>query len=159
MQSGGNLRMKPRRARGVVFVLTAVVMSGCLSPYHPITPPEVAKLGCYDLTFDWHLGAPTFPEFLPIRLDSSPADNGRLMLSPPSRVGLHSHGGSWALVSADSLLLRFMMRADGQGIVVRLGGVADSLGGWARELHPTGIPATTPWFSPAHAARVECPKD
>ena len=153
--------MKPRRACGVALVLTALAMSGCLTAYRArtITPPEVAKLGCYDLTFDWHLGAPMFPDFLQIRLDSSDAGEGWLMLSPPSRVGLHSHGGSWALLSSDSLLLRFTTWADRQGIEVRLGGAVDSLEGWARDLRPAGIPATTSWFSLAHAARVECPTD
>ena len=153
--------MKPRGAPGVALVLTALAMSGCLTAYRArtITPPEVAKLGCYDLTIDWHLGAPMFPDFLQVRLDSSHAGEGWLMVTPPSRVGLHSHYGSWALLSSDSLLLQFTTWDNRQGIELRLGGSVDSLEGWARDLRSDGMPATTSRFSLAHAVRVDCPKD
>ena len=152
------LRMKLGGAREVALVLTTLGTSGCLAPpRHPaITPAEVAKLGCYELTLDGRLADyPTFPEFLRVRLDSSHAYYGRLLASGAFPEVPNSFE-FWEVLSADSLLLRF---GRNEGIEVRLGGPVDSLEGWAIERDYSGVPATTPWFTRAHAARIDCRTD
>ena len=151
--------MKPQRTPTLALVLGTLTVAGCLSPRRPplLTPPEVAELGCYELTLDWHLGPPTVPEYFRIRLDSLP----RML---PRLAGHHTYGlldlapGFWQLRSADTLWLRFGGTFRWQGIEVRLGGPADSLEGWAFEREYTGV-GSTPWFSRAHAARIACAED
>ena len=143
----------------------------CPAPYLPpaITPQEVAILGCYHLSLDRVLIDSTFPTAVLVRLDSSHTLYGRLMVPAPPPVS----GGvmfwklgpefaklgrdSFPLLGPDSLLLRFGVGVEGQGIEVRLGSAGDRWEGMAIEYLYPGTVATTPWFSQAHAMRVACP--
>ena len=161
--------MHPSRTLAPVLIL---VVAACPAPYQPpaITPPEVAALGCYHLSLDRMLSDSTFPTAILVRLDSSQSFyGGRLMVPTPLPASLRptfwelgpkfwEHGrDSFPELGRDSLLLRFGVGVEGQGIEVRLGSAGDNLEGMATEYFYPGTVSITPWFSRARASRVACP--